>query len=69
MTLNSRSKRPHAKRIRELAGRLLDDHLRDSEWRELKAMLVSSDDGRRVYVETMLLHAHLYRWGHKRKEL
>jgi hypothetical protein len=70
MVLDNRMSHDPALRAHELTGKLCDDKIQDSEWCELITLLRNSTEGRRAYIETMLLQAELYYLGNEpRQEL
>lgn len=66
MVLDNRMRHDPAMRAHELAGRLCDGNIRDTEWHELIMLLSNSTEGRRAYIETMLLQAELHYLGNER---
>lgn len=46
-------------RVRELTWALVDDHIEDTEWRELQKLLTDSAEARFAYIEAMQLHTDL----------
>jgi hypothetical protein len=68
MTLLKNKQRKTAKRVGELAGKLIDDRIRDAEWCELQSLLTRNDDAGRAYGEAVLLHVGLHRLGSERRK-
>lgn len=55
-----RMKHQPAKRVLELTDKMVDERIPEAEWSELQALLTNSAEGRRTYVEVMLLQASLH---------
>ena len=56
-----------AQPVYELTGKLIDEHTR-YERPELQALLTSSAEARRAYIEAMLLQADLYHLVNKARQ-
>ena len=60
MISSNRMKQKPDEMVYELTGQLVDGRIRDCEWSELQSLLINSEEGRRAYVNAMLLEAGLY---------
>ena len=55
-----RMKHQPAERVLELTDKMVDERISETEWSELQALLTNSAEGRRAYVEVMLLQSGLH---------
>ncbi len=60
MIAMGRMKHQPVERVLELTDKVVDERIPETEWSELQALLTNSAEGRRTYVEVMLLQSGLY---------